>query len=214
MISYDRFEAGGASEWRMRVGGDVGPPILFVPPLLEEMNRTRALIAAVMRLLAKRGYRCILPDLPGTGESPRALEEIAWNDWRHGVTRAAPAATASVAIRGGCLIDDAADTIRAWRLAPVDGASLVRDLERAGLAAGGGSAGYSPSPALLEALRSAKPSPLPGARIVRLANDRGEAHLKLEGPPLWRRSEPGTSAALASAIAADIDTWIGQCAGS
>ena len=60
----------------MRIGAADAPPILFVPPLFEEMNRTRALIAAIMRALAARGYGCWLPDLPGTGESLRALGEV------------------------------------------------------------------------------------------------------------------------------------------
>jgi pimeloyl-ACP methyl ester carboxylesterase len=214
VTAYESFEVGGAGEWRMRVGRGGDPAILFVPPLFEEMNRTRALIASVMRRLANSGWDCILPDLPGTGESTRTLEEVGWEDWRHGVAAAAPPGAATVAIRGGCLIDDAAGQACAWRLAPVDGASLVRDLERSGLAAGGGSAGYSPSPALVERLRSATPSPVPGLRTVRLASDRGDADLKLEGPPLWRRSEPANSTGLAEAIAGDIETWLRQCAGS
>ena len=44
-------------------------------------------------------------------------------------------------------------------------------------------------------------------RTVRLATDRAEADAKIEGPALWRRSEPGTSAALAEALAADLDEW-------
>jgi pimeloyl-ACP methyl ester carboxylesterase len=213
-LTYESFEADGAGEWRMRIGRKGDPVVLFVPPLFEEMNRTRALIAAVMRMLAQSGHDCILPDLPGTGESPRALDEIGWEGWRRAVAAAAPPGAATVAIRGGGLIDDAAEPACAWRLAPVDGASLVRDLERAGLAAGGGSAGYSPSLLLLEALRSATPPALPRLRVVRLASDRAEADLKLEGPPLWRRSEPGNSTELARAIASDIETWIRRCAAS
>ena len=59
----------------MRIGRADAPAILFVPPLFEEMNRTRALIAAVMRRLAKRGHGCWLLDLGGTGESERDLGE-------------------------------------------------------------------------------------------------------------------------------------------
>ena len=57
----------------MRIGAAEAPPVLFVPPLFEEMNRTRALLAAVMRRLAARGHGCWLPDLSGTGESVREL---------------------------------------------------------------------------------------------------------------------------------------------
>jgi pimeloyl-ACP methyl ester carboxylesterase len=211
---YESYQAAGASEWRMRIGPEGGRQILFVPPMFEEMNRTRALVAAVMRLLAGSGHDCILPDLPGSGESARALEEVGWADWREAIASAAVPHAATVAIRGGCLLDDAAAPACAWRLAPADGASLVRDLERSGLVAGGGSAGYAPSGALIDALRAATPAPLPRLRVVRLASDRGEADLKLDGPPLWRRSEPQNSLELARAIACDIETWLQQCAAS
>jgi hypothetical protein len=48
-------------------------------------------------------------------------------------------------------------------------------------------------------------------RTVRLASDRAEADAKIEGPALWRRSEPGNSAELADSIAADLQRWSGEC---
>ena len=199
-LRYDRYGPDG--EWMMRIGPE-GPAVLFVPPLFEEMNRTRAFMAATMRALAAAGYGSILPDLPGTGES--------WDDWRQAVAGLGRVSFATVAVRGGCLLDDACH-LPAWRLAPVDGASLVRDLERSGMVAGGGSAGYDPSPGLIEALRAARPAPAASIRTVRLSSDRGEADLKLDGPPLWRRSEPQTSSELSELIARDIAEWIRRCA--
>jgi pimeloyl-ACP methyl ester carboxylesterase len=67
-LAFDRYTVDGCSEWMMRIGAAEASPILFVPPLFEEMNRTRALIAAMMRALAAEGHGCWLPDLPGTGE--------------------------------------------------------------------------------------------------------------------------------------------------
>ncbi len=116
-----------------------------------------------------------------------------------------------VGIRGGCLLD-AGLAAFTWRMAPVEGASLVRDLERAGLVAEGGGAGYAPSPALLDSLRTATPAG--EARVVRLASDRAEADRKVDGPPLWRRSEPQNSSELTDAVSSDIIEWIGQCAAS
>ena len=194
----------------MRVG-PAGPAILFVPPLFEEMNRTRAFMAATMRALAAAGYGSILPDLPGTGESERDLSGRSWDDWRQAVAGLGRVSFATVAVRGGCLLDDACH-LPAWRLAPVDGASLVRDLERSAMVAGGGSAGYDPSPELIGALRAARPAPAASIRTVRLSSDRGEADLKLDGPPLWRRSEPQTSSELSELIARDIAEWIRRCA--
>jgi pimeloyl-ACP methyl ester carboxylesterase len=193
----------------MRIGS--GPALLFLPPLFEEMNRTRALLATTMRALAAKGFECWLPDLPGTGESERALGDVSWQDWRDAADAAfeAAGAVASVGLRGGALLDAAAAA--RWRFAPATGASLARDLARAGLMTEGGG-GYAPSEALLAALAEAEPAPGGRVRTLRLSTDRGEADLKLEGPPLWRRAEPQNSYELAEAMASDISQWVRACA--
>ena len=76
-LAYERYRSDGREEWLMRIGAGDAPPILFVPPLFEEMNRTRALIAASMRRLAAQGLGCWLPDLTGTGESDARLSDVA-----------------------------------------------------------------------------------------------------------------------------------------
>jgi pimeloyl-ACP methyl ester carboxylesterase len=189
----------------MRIGS--GPALLFLPPLFEEMNRTRALLATVMRALAAEGYGCWLPDLPGTGESERSLEGVSWQDWLEAAAAAfeAAGAVAAVSLRGGALLDEAAPA--RWRFAPATGASLARDLARAGLMTEGGG-GYAPSEALLAGLAEAEPAAGGKMRTLRLATDRGEADLKLEGPPLWRRAEPQNSYELADAMASDILQWV------
>ena len=218
--AYEAFRSAGRNEWMMRIGTAEAPSILFVPPLFEEMNRTRALVAAVMRKLAARGHGCWLPDLGGTGESEAPLEEISWENWRHDVMAAAQHVEARsgrrpmvTAFRGGALIDAAAPSIGWWRLAPVAGAAIIRDMVRAGLA-GVEWAGYTPSAALKSALEVAVPADPTPLRIARLASDAGAADVKLAGPALWRRSEPGRSDQLAEAIAADIAAWYAQCAAS
>jgi hypothetical protein len=192
----------------MRIGS--GPALLFLPPFFEEMNRTRALLASVMGTLAGDGYACFLPDLPGTGESERALQDVAWQDWRNAADAAfaATGAAASVGLRGGALLDEAAPV--RWRFAPANGASLARDLARAGLMTEGGG-GYAPSGGLLEPLAAAEPATGKTVRTVRLSTDRAEADLKLEGPPLWRRAEPQNSSELAEAMALDISQWVREC---
>jgi hypothetical protein len=192
----------------MRIGS--GPALLFLPPLFEEMNRTRALLATVMRALASQGFECWLPDLPGTGESERKLEEVSWKDWIDAAASAFEAAgpVASVSLRGGALLDGAAPA--RWRFAPATGASLARDLARAGLMTEGGG-GYAPSEALLAPLALAEPPAGGKLRTVRLATDRAEADLKLEGPPLWRRAEPQNSSELADAMAGDVSQWVRSC---
>jgi pimeloyl-ACP methyl ester carboxylesterase len=219
-FSYDRYRAQEHDEWLMGIGPPHAPSILFLPPLFEEMNRTRALIAAIMRRVAARGFGCWLPDLPGTGESLRPLETINWESWRSAVAAAAQQVghggqmAAVVSIRGGALLDDGIASACAWRLSPVPGASLVRDLERAGLASGGGAAGYAPRDTLLGPLGRAEPAPIDRLRTARLSSDRADADLKLDFPPLWRRAEPETSSELAHLIAHDITEWTLQCAAS
>jgi pimeloyl-ACP methyl ester carboxylesterase len=219
-LAFEQFKGSNGNEWLMRLGRPQGRSILFVPPLFEEMNRTRALIAAVMRRLATMGHNCWLPDLSGTGESERDLGAVRWDDWRHDVTLAAAHVTEKAgkpliaSLRGGALVDDGAVARSWWRLAPADGAALARDMVRSGLAGGVEWAGYAPSPALKTALEAAKPAIVAPLRIARLATDAQPADARLEGPALWRRSEPGNSPELAEAIAADIKKWSLTCAGS
>ncbi len=208
-LRYDRTLVNGREEWLMRIGPENGHPVLFVPPLLEEMNRTRALLAGVMRILGVGGFLCTLIDLPGTGESERALESCRWEDWREAV-RAAASLGLVASFRGGALID-AADAAAWWRFAPVAGASLLRDLDRAALTAGGGFGGHQLPDALASGLRQAVPAERTPCRTVRLASDPKPADIKLDGPALWRRSEPGSSSELAQLIASDISAWARQC---
>ncbi len=218
-LAFETFPGRAGPEWMKRIGAADASPVLFIPPLFEEMNRTRALIVAVMRDLAARGHGCWLPDLAGTGESLRALGDVTWNDWRHDVTSAAEYVTEKsgkplvASLRGGALLDDAAAGTGHWRFAPTDGSALTRDMVRAGLA-GVEWAGYAPSDELKADLAAAKPEPVAPLRLVRLATDAQPADTKVAGPALWRRSEPGTSDALAGALAADIAGWSRACAGS
>lgn len=219
-LAFERFEVGDRGEWLMRIGRPHAPAILFVPPLFEEMNRTRALIVAAMRALAKKGQCCWLLDLSGTGESERDLAEVIWSDWRHDVTAAAAHISEKTkkpliaSLRGGALLDDAGAASGWWRLSPLDGAAVTRDMVRSGLAGGVEWAGFRPSDALKTALDDATPAKTSPLRTLRLATDRAEADAKLAGPALWRRSEPGTSTDLAEAIAADLAKWSRTCAAS
>ncbi|HTU10917.1 MAG TPA: hypothetical protein VMG08_08475 [Allosphingosinicella sp.] len=217
-LAFARFESGGRQEWLMRIGAEDAPAILFVPPLFEEMNRTRALLAATMRALAAEGFGCWLPDLTGTGESERDLRDVAWSDWRHDVIAAASHVSEKAgkplmaSLRGGALLDDGAVARGWWRFAPVDGLALQRDMVRAGLA-GVEWAGYAPGDALKAGLAGATQAEVSPLRTVRLATDAQAADLKVDGPALWRRSEPGTSDVLAEALAADLAAWSRACAG-
>lgn len=203
----------GDGEFMLGFGLQTGLQLLVLQPLFEEMNRCRAFIVSICRALAERGIGCWLPDLPGTGESLRALEAVDWKDWRAAVRDAAAlvqsdcgTAPATIAFRGGALLDDLCDT--RWRLAPTSGRSLLSDLRRSALVSGEDStapAGYRLSNALsqaLEAVDVAGP-----ARTVRLTSDDRAADLRVPGSPLWRRPEPAGDIALARALSSDIQAW-------
>lgn len=226
-LAYETYPAGQSEEWMMRIGPTEGAPILFLPPLFEEMNRTRAFLAAVMRSLAERGFGCWLPDLPGTGESNLPLLACDWLSWKQAaldaarhLARVAGRQPLVASFRGGALLDHPLPASAVWRFAPAEGASLARDLVRASLLAADelkgaqlDLAGYKLSKSFLSEIQEARFAKPFHLRTVRLASDRGDAELKLEGPALWRRSEPATAPELSTLIASDIAEWHGQCAG-
>lgn len=69
--------------WREPASDHAGEAyaVLFVPPFAEEMNRTRRLMALAGRKLAEAGVCSLLPDLPGTGDSPLPFSEARWDKW-------------------------------------------------------------------------------------------------------------------------------------
>lgn len=223
-LTFDRYRTAGADEWMMRIGPADGAPVMLLPPLFEEMNRCRALMSLVMRLLARQGLGCWLPDLPGTGESAQRLDTVAWAGWQSAAMDAsAHVAQASgktplvASFRGGALLDTIAASTN-WRFAPAEGASLARDLMRASMLTQDEMknsrldlAGYHLSDTLLADLSTARPGAPARVRTVRLESDRGEAELKVQGPALWRRSEPGNSHELANLLALDILEWGTRC---
>ena len=202
--------------------------VLIVPPLFEEANRMRRTLALAIRALAARGFAATLPDLPGQNESLVPLEAVDLDRWR-----AALAADASridgpvivASLRGGALIDDTASANAWWRLAPAGGASLLRTLLRARVAAdreaGVASsadllmeeakktplllAGNLLSPAMVAQLGAAEPQTVAPLRAVALGAD------GIAGTPLWLRAEPGEDIGMATAIADDIAAWSATC---
>lgn len=213
------------SEYGIRFGpADADRIILIVPPLFDEMNRTRRMVAEAMRGLAKRDVASLLPDLSGCNESTAALSSQSIESWRRAVSDVATqlGATHVVSIRGGGLLDDAAG-LPMWRLAPVKGASLLKTLLRARIAAdkeagivttaeqliiegqhdGLDLAGHAIGPAMLMDLEKAHP----------VASDEiTEATLTdVAGTALWLRSEPGESPEMSAALAGYIDRWSASC---
>jgi len=210
------YIAGGEPEFMLAYGPGNGPQVLILQPLFEEMNRCRLLVATMCRLLAERGIGCWLPDLPGTGESPRALEDVDWPLWREAAAAAAALvrehtgiALLCASIRGGALLDDAVDT-RRWRFAPVSGRSLLSDLRRSALASGSdplAPAGYRLSSSLSKKLQDADIVADPASRTIRIASDDRPADHVVDASPLWRRPEPARDDMLAQLLADDIHIW-------
>lgn len=223
---FREYDWDGGREWMMGFGPESAQHTLLVlPPLLEELNRTRKFLSDLMRLLADGGVASYCLDLPGTGESERELDDTAWSDWQLAAGAAARAidAEAVVGIRGGCLLDDAVPTARKLRFAPVEGRRLMRDLVRArsltdesfdkeaqqavfetGPTLLGG---YPLSAAMASALRDAMPAGAADVMTIRLEGDHGAADRHVDGSPLWRRAEPSGSPEMAAALAAQIADW-------
>lgn len=209
----------------MSFGPDDGSHVLIVPPLFEELNRTRKLLSDLMRTLASRGVATDLPDLPGTGESETALIDVTWQDWRQSVADACAACSSDAifSVRGGCLLDDTVKA-RALRFSPVEGKRLIRDLvrsrilndkafdseaQKAVFTAGPTLlGGYPVSAELATAVRDAELSAGEDIAIIRLESEHGDADTRIAGSPLWRRAEPSGSVEQAEALADAIIGWL------
>lgn len=219
-----------AAEHQLRID-PVGTPratVLIVPPLFEEANRTRRTLVLAMRALAADGFAALLPDLPGQNESLVALEDVDLSRWQDALAEIVAGIDGPViaaAVRGGALIDHRAKAAAWWRLAPVGGASLLRTLLRARVAADREAgvtsslenlqtaaqsetlllAGNALSPAMVAQLGAAEVQPVEPLRSASLGPE------GIAGSPLWLRAEPGEDAAMATGIAADIAAWSKTC---
>lgn len=221
-----QYESLGAAQPIMSFGPDNGPQLLIIPPLFEELNRTRKLLSDVMRALSAQGVASHLPDLPGTGESETDLVDAKWADWRHAVTDAATACQASAvfAVRGGCLLDDGMASKLLIRFSPVEGKRLIRDLVRSRSLNDGDFdsaaqqavftdgptilGGYPITSLLAFAVRDAGIADIGTAKTLRLETEHGDADGQVSGPPLWRRAEPSGSDELTAALTSAIMEWV------
>lgn len=215
---------------RVAPAGTARATVLFVAPLFEEANRTRRTLALAMRALATHGFATQLPDLPGQNDSLVPLEQVdlaRWQDALADIAAAIDGPLIIASLRGGTLIDHSANAAARWRLVPVGGASLLRTLMRARVAADREAgltssldslqadaataplllAGNLLSPAMMAQLGSAEARPVGPLRTVTL----GSGADAIAGTPLWLRAEPGEDAAMAAAIAADIAAWSQTC---
>lgn len=225
---YLRYTVAGHDEFCLSFGGDSARRILVIPPLFDEMNRMRRVLASAMRDLAGRGVGSVLIDLPGGNESLASLHEQSLDTWRDAVATCARqlSVTHIASMRGGSLIDSAQLDLPHWRLAPVKGASLLKTMIRTRIA-GEKEAGNSISEAALLAHAQTAPIELAGnmlgsemvaqlavAEPVALTNlTERKLGEDVAGAPLWLRAEPQDDAEFAAAIATDLDRWSASCGG-
>ena len=224
---YLTYSVAGHDEFCLSFGGDSVRRILIIPPLFDEMNRMRRVLASAMRDLAGRGVGSVLIDLPGCNESIAPLAEQSLDSWRDAVAACATqlSVTHIASIRGGVLIDDSHPDLPHWRLASVKGTSLLKTMIRTRIAgekeAGKGIteaqlmaqaetasielAGNVLGPNMVGQLAAAEPVIVPDLAERKLGDD-------IIGSPLWLRAEPQDDADFAANIAADLDRWSVSCA--
>jgi hypothetical protein len=219
------YETAGSRENCLSFGADgTERKILVIPPLFDEMNRTRRLIVDTMRGLERRGVRTYLPDLPGCNESCVPLLPQSISSWQLAMKNAAQhfRVTHVASIRGACLLDEI-DRLPRWRLAPAMGATFLKTLLRTRIAGdkeagiytsaeqlladghrhGVHLAGQWIGPQMLSELETA--TPVASTLVTQ------DALADVAGSPLWLRGEPGESHEMSAALAARLDAWSATC---
>ena len=188
--------------------------LLIVPALFDEANRMRRFTVEVMRRLDGAGVDSFLPDLPGCNESLQQLETQTPGAWSDAVSAAAKHFRAShvLGIRGGALL--LPSELPGWRYAPVNGASILRQMLRARIIAqreagvaetqeellvqaearGLELAGYRLGAEFIRNFQSLTPTIAPA--ISEIGQD------MVGGGGLWLRAEPGEDREQADALAA------------
>jgi hypothetical protein len=225
---YRTYKHDGHDESCLSFGAGNARQILIIPPLFDEMNRMRRVLVSAMRDLAGRGVGSVLIDLPGCNESLARPLEQDLSGWRLAVAACAQqlGATHIASFRGGALVDDGAEALPHWRLAPVKGSSLLKTMIRTRIA-GAKEAGNIITEAQLKAQSERGPIELAGnllgpAMVAQLSNAEPAALASLTerklgedivGSPLWLRAEPQDDPVFAASIAADLDLWSTSCGG-
>jgi exosortase A-associated hydrolase 2 len=146
-----QFLAGGAGNIfvhavapRSAGGGDV---VVMLPPLFEELNKSRRMYALQARSFASRGLIAILPDLHGIGDSEGDISTASLQIWRQDLDNVMqwigesekPQRIHVFGLRSAALffgmIDSTVSPIASWILwSPIErGSRLVRDLFRQAL---------------------------------------------------------------------------------
>lgn len=187
-----------------------------MPALFDEANKLRRQTVEVMHRLDLSGIDGVLPDLPGCNDSLQPLDQQTFAHWRECAVSAMAhfRPTHVLALRGGALLDTG--NLPGWRLAPVNGRSVLRSMLRArviaareagreetleGLQAAARASGIELAGWQLGATFFAELEQATPPEVTRLA-DLGLADVG--GSGLWLRAEPDEDPEQADALAAII----------
>ena len=230
--AFVSYEFADCKELCLSLAAQSGRRVMLVPPLFDEMNRMRKMLVDVMRSLEAHEIASFLPNLPGTNESLRPLEQTMLSDWQKALEACAQQHQIShiASFRGGALAVAEMKTANHWIFSPVKGATILRTMMRTKVAADR-EAGLNIGLAELAARAKTGPLELAGniigsdlftqlnaaeipsmdnQRIVRLKSDNKPGDVQIPGTALWLRAEPDDDLDMSAAIAQDIAAWIGQ----
>jgi len=207
--------------------------LLLIPPLFEEANKLRHFLVRLMvSLAADHDIGTILPDLPGTLESPQSLEDQTIYSWQNAigtVHRSFEPISHIATFRGGCQLGVNIENTPQWQFTPMNAYQQMRTLARAQLASereagndpqslgnmlkaledeGGHLIGYEISPAMAQSLEVTRKFVDDAAYTVRLKGDNKAANSKIAGSPLWLRSEPGFDEQMMRSTSDNIANWV------
>lgn len=217
--------------WRPPPDTEPRGALLHVPPLFEEMNKTRRMVAVAARALAQRGFITLRIDLAGCGDSAGRLAGTGWDEWIddialgwHWLRTQTDAPATLWSLRGGALLASAAqarlDDVSRWLLwQPVaSGKTLLTQFLRLRVAADAfaiaDASARATTARLMQSLQAGDCVDVAGYALppsIALSL----AQCELAPPPPgtrvdWLEVDGGESPSLAPASLARVDAWRAQ----